>query len=119
MVSSQRCNYLALTTHWIYLRHCLTHWKAIYAWSTASGQSEPREKQKKGQQIVYRSTLSNRLPGAPLNSGWQSTNCTCTTHAISFPRFRLRIWLNIQVRVRRYHLQYYLRRIRNTSERFQ
>ena len=47
MASSQRCNYLALTTHWIYLRHCLTHWKAIYAWSTASGQSEPRKKQKK------------------------------------------------------------------------
>ena len=47
MVSSQRFNYLALTTHWIYLRHCLTHWKAIYARSTASGQSEHREKQKK------------------------------------------------------------------------
>ena len=29
------------------------------------------EKSQKGHQIVYRSTLSNRLPGAPLNSGWQ------------------------------------------------
>ena len=74
------------------------------------------EKSQKGHQIVYRSTLSNRLPGAPLNSG---CHCPCTTQEISFPRFRLRIWLNIQVRVRRYHLQYYLRRIRNTSERFQ